>query len=94
MTTRFRIDRILGDRPFAEIGDPTLAVEGDEERRLLVVAGACGALAGMQEFGTVRKRCHLMVATVPVVPTALTVAAPGRPLIGTSDGRVLVCSTG
>ena len=35
----FRIDRILGDRPFAEAGDPVLAVT-DERRGLLAVAGA------------------------------------------------------
>lgn len=52
MTTRFRIDRILGDRPFAEIGDPTLAVR-DGDRACRMVAGACGAVAGMQEFGCI-----------------------------------------
>ncbi|MDX3613276.1 hypothetical protein [Streptomyces europaeiscabiei] len=52
MTTRFRIDRILGDRPFAEIGDPILAVR-DEDHRLPAVAGACGAVASMQEFGRI-----------------------------------------
>ncbi|MFC8708989.1 MULTISPECIES: hypothetical protein [Streptomyces] len=35
MTISFRIDRILGDRPFAEVGDPVLAVN-DEDRGLLV----------------------------------------------------------
>ncbi|WP_327241506.1 hypothetical protein [Streptomyces sp. NBC_01320] len=34
----FCIDRILGDRPFAEVGNPALAV-ADERRALLAVAG-------------------------------------------------------
>ncbi|MDX2296630.1 MULTISPECIES: hypothetical protein [Streptomyces] len=34
----FRIDRILGDRPFAEVGEPALTVR-DENRGLLAVAG-------------------------------------------------------
>ncbi|MGW3925951.1 hypothetical protein, partial [Streptomyces sp. NPDC005093] len=29
MTISFRIDRILGERPFAEVGDPVLAVDGE-----------------------------------------------------------------
>ncbi|WP_329537727.1 hypothetical protein OG568_56370 (plasmid) [Streptomyces sp. NBC_01450] len=44
--------------------------------------------------GAVRWRQHLTVAAVPVVLTALTVAGPGRLLIGTSDGRLLDCSVG
>ncbi|MCC9705126.1 hypothetical protein E4N62_07595 [Streptomyces sp. MNU76] len=43
--------------------------------------------------GTVRERRHLAVGAVRVLPTALTVAGPGRLLIGTSDGRALVCTT-
>ncbi|MEU1542057.1 hypothetical protein ABZ461_28905 [Actinacidiphila glaucinigra] len=39
-----RIDRIFGDRPFAEVGDPALAV-ADRHRGLL-------AVAGVHEFGT------------------------------------------
>lgn len=42
--------------------------------------------------GTVRWRGHLTVAAVPAIATALTVAGPGRLLIGTSDGRILDCS--
>lgn len=44
--------------------------------------------------GTARWRRHLVVAGVPVVPTAVTVAGPGRLLIGTGDGRLLDCSAG
>ncbi|GAB1823351.1 outer membrane protein assembly factor BamB family protein [Herbidospora sp. RD11066] len=39
--------------------------------------------------GTARRRGHMKVGAVPVRPTALTVAGPGRLLIGTSDGRVV-----
>lgn len=42
--------------------------------------------------GDVRWRRHLAVAGVPVVAAALTVAGPGRLLIGTTDGRILDCS--
>ncbi|MEU9367122.1 hypothetical protein AB0D71_20835 [Streptomyces avermitilis] len=51
MTISFRIDRILGDRPFAEVGDPVLAVD-DEGRGLLAVAGTYLAVAGVHEFGS------------------------------------------
>ncbi|GAA3091364.1 hypothetical protein GCM10017562_73160 [Streptomyces roseofulvus] len=46
----FRIDRILGDRPFAEVGEPALTVR-DENRGLLAVAGTRTAVAGMPDFG-------------------------------------------
>lgn len=51
MTISFRIDRILGDRPFAEIGDPALAVD-DVGRGLLAVAGTHVAVAGVHDFGS------------------------------------------
>ncbi|GAA4908035.1 hypothetical protein ACFPM3_12855 [Streptomyces coeruleoprunus] len=51
MTISLRIDRILGDRPFAEVGDPVLAVD-DEGRGLLAVAGTYGPVAGVDEFGS------------------------------------------
>jgi hypothetical protein len=51
MTISFRIARILGDRPFAEFGDPTLAVD-DKGSGLLAVAGANVAMAGGHEFGS------------------------------------------
>ncbi|MFD8642747.1 hypothetical protein ACFV14_20895 [Streptomyces zaomyceticus] len=50
MTDSFRIDRVLGDRPFAEVGDPVLAVH-DVSRGLLAVAGAYVPVAGIHEFG-------------------------------------------
>jgi hypothetical protein len=44
-------------------------------------------------YGTLRWRHRLAVAGIPTVPTALTVAQPGRLLVGTADGRVLDCAT-
>ncbi|MFI1868711.1 hypothetical protein [Streptomyces jumonjinensis] len=44
--------------------------------------------------GAVRGRQHLTVGAVSAVPTALTVAGPGRLVIGTGDGRILLCSVG
>ncbi|WP_327745199.1 hypothetical protein [Streptomyces europaeiscabiei] len=41
-----------------------------------------------------RRRQHLTVASLPVVPTASTVTGPGRLLIGTTDARLLVCTVG
>ncbi|GID93807.1 PQQ-binding-like beta-propeller repeat protein [Amorphoplanes digitatis] len=41
MTFPLRIGRVLGDRPFAEVGEPVLAV-ADDRRGLLAVAGAHG----------------------------------------------------
>ncbi|MEW2554507.1 hypothetical protein AB0957_22585 [Streptomyces zhihengii] len=51
MTISLRIDRIFGDRPFPEVGDPVLAVD-DAGRSLLAVAGAHVAVGGMHEYGT------------------------------------------
>ncbi|MFC9825169.1 hypothetical protein ACFWG6_32040 [Streptomyces erythrochromogenes] len=42
--------------------------------------------------GTVRWRHHLTLGNVTAIPTALTVAQPGRLLIGTRDGRILICT--
>ncbi|MBJ6998534.1 hypothetical protein JG491_00120 [Streptomyces sp. CRPSP2-6A1] len=52
MTVSFRIDRLLGDRPFAEVGDPALAVD-DKCRGLLAVAGTHVAVAGVPDFGSI-----------------------------------------
>ncbi|MFJ9342093.1 PQQ-binding-like beta-propeller repeat protein [Streptomyces sp. NPDC101733] len=46
------------------------------------------------EDGTVLWRHPLTLGSVSVVPTALTVTQEGRLLIGTRDGRILLCSTG
>ncbi|WP_061292740.1 PQQ-binding-like beta-propeller repeat protein [Herbidospora cretacea] len=44
--------------------------------------------------GTVRGRGPLTIGAVSVLPTALTVAGPGRLLVGTGDGRILDCPAG
>ncbi|MEV7728852.1 PQQ-binding-like beta-propeller repeat protein [Streptomyces sp. NPDC087917] len=43
--------------------------------------------------GTVLWRHQLTLGDVSVVPTALTVTEEGRLLVGTRDGRILLCST-
>ncbi|MEU4730453.1 hypothetical protein [Streptomyces sp. NPDC023588] len=42
--------------------------------------------------GTVLWRRHLTLGNVTAIPTALTVSQPGRLLVGTRDGRILLCS--
>ncbi|MGW7459947.1 hypothetical protein [Streptomyces sp. NPDC054797] len=42
--------------------------------------------------GTVLWRHHLTLKNGTAIPTALTVSQPGRLLIGTRDGRILLCS--
>ncbi|WP_327178592.1 hypothetical protein OG599_27205 [Streptomyces sp. NBC_01335] len=42
--------------------------------------------------GTVLRRYHLTLGDVSVIPTALSVTPSGRLLVGTRDGRILVCS--
>jgi hypothetical protein len=49
VTIPLRTDRILGDRPFAEVGEPVLAV-ADESRGLLAVAGTYER--GLTRFGS------------------------------------------
>ncbi|MFD6423501.1 hypothetical protein [Streptomyces sp. NPDC060198] len=61
----------------------------------MYVAYDDGEMVGLGvEDGGVRLRERLTVKRVGVVGTALTVAGPGRLLIGTGDGRVLVCAVG
>ncbi|MEU2035274.1 hypothetical protein [Nocardia amamiensis] len=65
----------------------------DSDAEIVYVTYDDGELVALDlRAGTVLSRRHLTVAAVPVVPTALTVAGPGRLLIGTSDGRILGCS--
>ncbi|MER5498618.1 MULTISPECIES: hypothetical protein [unclassified Streptomyces] len=70
------------------------ATDLDHDMETVHVAYDDGEIVGLGlRDGNVRWRRHLAVAGVPVVATALTVAEPGRPLIGTTDGRLLGCST-
>ncbi|MFD7873603.1 hypothetical protein ACFV5G_05650 [Streptomyces sp. NPDC059766] len=85
MTVPFRIDRVLGDRPFAEAGDPTLAV-GDERRRLLAVAGTheFGSTAPVGVYGTDDLACRaLLRARYPVHTMAFH---PTLPLLVVGTG--------
>ncbi|MFB6674350.1 hypothetical protein ACFCWG_18480 [Streptomyces sp. NPDC056390] len=69
------------------------ATELDHDTETVYVTYDDGEIVGLDlRDGNVRWRRHLAVAGVPVVPTALTVAEPGRLLIGTTDGRILDCS--
>ncbi|MEU7261682.1 hypothetical protein AB0B21_38685 [Streptomyces rimosus] len=86
MTISLRIDRILGDRPFAEVGDPVLAVD-DEGRGLLAVAGVheLGSTAPVGVYGIDDLTCRaLLRARYPVRAMAFH---PRLPLlvVGTGD---------
>ncbi|MBM9510086.1 outer membrane protein assembly factor BamB family protein [Actinacidiphila acididurans] len=71
------------------------ATDLDADAETAYVGYEDGEIVGLDlRDGTVRWRRHLTVGAVLVVPTALTVAGPGRLLIGTDDGRVLECSVG
>lgn len=71
------------------------ATDLDAEAEPAYVAYDDGEIVALDlHDGTVRWRRQLTVAGVPAIPTALTVAGPGRLLLGTSDGRILDCSAG
>ena len=92
MTVSLRVDRILGNRPFAEVGDPVLVAD-DECRGLLAVAGAHVAVAGLHEFartapvgvyGTDDLACRaLLQARYPVHAMAFH---PALPLLAVGTG--------
>ncbi|MGW7284003.1 hypothetical protein ACWGH4_00645 [Streptomyces sp. NPDC054847] len=70
------------------------ATDLDQDTDTVYVTYDDGEIVGLDvRDGNVRWRRHLTVAGVPVVATALTVTEPGRLLIGTTDGRILDCST-
>ncbi|UXY31995.1 outer membrane protein assembly factor BamB family protein [Streptomyces sp. HUAS TT20] len=82
----FRIDRILGDRPFAEVGDPALAL-ADESRGLLAVAGAreVGSTAPVGVYRTDDLACcALLRSRYPVHAMAFH---PTLPLLLVGTGR-------
>ncbi|MCF2532343.1 hypothetical protein [Yinghuangia soli] len=92
MTDSFRIDRILGARPFAEVGEPSLAID-DENRRVIAVAGAYVAKTGTDHFpriapvavyGTDDLACRaLLYARYPVHAMAFH---PTLPLLAVGAG--------
>ncbi|MFQ6331254.1 hypothetical protein ACLMAL_34675 [Nocardia sp. CWNU-33] len=81
----FKVDRILGDRPFAEVGDPALTVD-DERQHLLAVAGTHepgGAPVGV--YGSNSLTCRaLLRARYPVHAMAFH---PSLPLLAVGSGR-------
>lgn len=86
MAISFRIDRILGDRPFAEVGDPVLTVD-DEGRGLLAVAGVheFGSTAPVGVYDTGDLACRaLLRARYPVHAMAFH---PRLPLLAVGTGR-------
>ncbi len=71
------------------------ATDLDADAGTVYVAYDDGEIVALRlDDGRVRWRGVLTVGAVPVFATALTVAGPGRLLVGTGDGRILVCSTG
>jgi hypothetical protein len=80
------VDRILGDRPFAEIGDPALAVS-DDRRGLLGVAGTSGfgGRVPVGVYGTGDLACRaLFRSRHPVHAMAFH---PTLPLLAVGTGR-------
>jgi hypothetical protein len=67
------------------------AIDADDEA--VYVAFASGELVALHsDSGAVLARDRLMAHGQPVVPLSLSVAGPGRLIVGTLDGRVLDCS--
>ncbi|MGW2373158.1 PQQ-binding-like beta-propeller repeat protein [Kitasatospora sp. NPDC001683] len=84
-TPLLRIDRILGDRPFAEVGEPALAV-ADQPCGLLAVAGSCEhrVVSPVGVYGTDDLTCWaLLHSRYPVHTMAFH---PGLPLLAVGTG--------
>ncbi|MER6302437.1 hypothetical protein ABT247_23180 [Kitasatospora sp. NPDC001539] len=86
MISPLRVRRVLGDRPFAEVGRPVLAVP-DEKRGLTAVAGEC-AFAGRATvgvYGTGDLRCRAVLhSPFPVQALAFH---PTAPLLAVGTGQ-------
>ncbi|MEV0708743.1 hypothetical protein [Nocardia aurea] len=68
------------------------AVDLDADSKTVYVAFRNGELVALDvDTGTALWRGRVIIGTVPVLLTALTVAGPGRLLLGTGDGRILEC---
>ncbi|MBB4790502.1 hypothetical protein [Streptomyces nodosus] len=86
---------VAGEEPTWVFRTDRKATDLDHDTETAYVTYDDGEIIGLDlRDGNVRWRRHLTVAGVPVVATALTVPEPGRLLIGTTDGRILDCSTG
>ncbi|MFE5483121.1 PQQ-binding-like beta-propeller repeat protein [Streptomyces sp. NPDC056527] len=86
MTVPLSVDRILGDRAFAEVGDPVLAIT-DERRGLLAVAGryGFGRTAPVGVYGTGDLACHVLVRSQ--FPVHAMAFHPTLPLLAVGTGR-------
>ncbi|MFI9503496.1 hypothetical protein [Nocardia sp. NPDC052566] len=84
--TAFRIDRIIGDRPLAEIGDPVLIVD-DERQHALAVAGeydGFGKAAPVGVYDSADLACRaLLRVRFPVHAMAFH---PSLPLLAVGSG--------
>ncbi|AUY52401.1 hypothetical protein [Streptomyces sp. CB01881] len=86
MTSPFRVLHVLGDRPFAEVGQPVLAVS-DEGRGLLAVADEPGfaGVATTGVYGTGDLGCRAVLRTrFPVHALAFH---PTAPLLAVGTGE-------
>ncbi|WP_067708409.1 hypothetical protein [Nocardia yamanashiensis] len=67
----------------------------DADSEFVYIGYDDGELVALElDSGTVVQRQYLIVAAMPVIPTAVTVTGNGQLLIGTDDGRILLCSNG
>ncbi|MFI7355931.1 hypothetical protein ACIBTP_18515 [Streptomyces avidinii] len=74
------------------IDSTPIALDIDPSTDTVLVGLTSGELITLDATaGTLRARGTVHVRGVPVIPTAVTVTGPGRLLLGTSDGRVLIC---
>ncbi|GAA2814026.1 hypothetical protein GCM10010441_43450 [Kitasatospora paracochleata] len=86
MTSPLRVLRVLGERPFAEAGEPVLAVS-DEGRGLLAVAGEPGfaQMATVAVYGVGDLGCRTVLRTrFPVHALAFH---PTEPLLAVGTGE-------
>ncbi|WP_329108697.1 hypothetical protein OG792_08605 [Micromonospora sp. NBC_01699] len=85
--------RVSSEQPDWIFRTDRAATDLDADAETVYITYGDGEIVALHpDDGTVRWRGHLTIAAVPAIPTALTVAGPGRLLIGTSDGRILDCS--
>ncbi|ROV68527.1 PQQ-binding-like beta-propeller repeat protein [Streptomyces globisporus] len=69
------------------------ALDIDPATGTVFVALGSGELIALEATtGRLLARGHVPVRGAPVIPTAVTVAGPGRILLGTCDGRVLIAT--
>ncbi|MGC0422679.1 hypothetical protein [Embleya sp. AB8] len=73
---------------------PITALDLDADTNTLYAAFNSGELVALDAAdGSVQWRTHLRLGGILAEPLAMSIPAPGRLLIGTTDGRILVCRT-